>query len=68
MTDQAHSPGPQPEQERRRLSVQNALTSSRLSGGHPTATTVANLEAYIEGRVSIDELVQAAIERAKQKG
>lgn len=53
-------------QQRRRDSVRNALASSRLSGGSPTPETVSNLDAYVRGQVTIDELVDGVIKRQRQ--
>jgi hypothetical protein len=56
-----------PEQkERPRESVRGALASSYLSGGIPTPEAISNLEAYIQGQATIDELVEAAINRHRQ--
>lgn len=53
-----------PEQQQRRCdSVKNALASSRLSGGKPSAEAIRNLDAYAQGQVTIDALVEAVVKR-----
>lgn len=41
----------------RTLAVRNAVASSRLEGGRPSAYTLYSLQLYTEGKVTIDSLV-----------
>lgn len=54
------------QQALRRTSVRNALASSQLSGGRPTPEIIANLEAYAQGQVTIEALLEAAQSRHRR--
>lgn len=47
----------------RAMAVQNAAASSLLAGVQPSATALANLHLYIEGKVSLKALIADAKRR-----
>lgn len=52
----------------RSLAVKNAVASSLLEGVKPTARTVANLNRYAEGEVSMEALIADAKRRYARAG
>lgn len=47
----------------RSASVRNALASSRLEGGRPSKSTIEGLKRYVDGQVTIDDLVADVVRR-----
>lgn len=45
--------------------LEQALASTRISGHEPTPEYLADCQAFIEGQLSVEELRERIIERAK---
>lgn len=52
----------------RAMAVKNAVASSLLEGVRPTQATVANLNRYAEGKVSMETLIAEAKRRYARAG
>lgn len=49
--------------ELRRLGVAHALASSRLEGLRPTPSSIRDLDRFVEGKVSREQLLAEALQR-----
>jgi hypothetical protein len=54
------------ERERRRKAVAEVLGCQALEGVRPSSTHLAELQRYVDGLVSLDELRTELIERIRQ--
>lgn len=54
------------ERERRRKAVAEVLGCRALEGVRPSSTHLADLQRYVDGLVSIEELRTEVIERVRQ--
>jgi hypothetical protein len=52
----------------RSMAAQNAVASSLLEGVKPSATAMANLNRYVEGKVTLEALIADAKRRYARAG